>query len=109
MRRSTETSKVSLLTILYLEGNVEVAISLWKECTDIPEKFNRGLIESTTPPTVLAITNVKVIKVDGIHILFRNYKCKPCANKPINPRSDKSLTQRPVVPGDMTHMQGDNL
>lgn len=45
----------------------EIAISLWRECTDVSDKFDRAAIENTVGPTVIAITNVKIAPVAGTH------------------------------------------
>ncbi|CAH1428397.1 unnamed protein product [Lactuca virosa] len=53
------------LLILSNDSGEEIAISLWKECTDIPGRFNRSAIENACSPAVLAVTNVKVTPIAG--------------------------------------------
>lgn len=43
----------------------EIAISLWRECTDVSDKFDRIAIQNEAGPTVIAVTNVKVSSVAG--------------------------------------------
>ncbi|CAH1441764.1 unnamed protein product [Lactuca virosa] len=50
----------------------EIVISLWKECIDIPERFNRYAIENAPSPVVLAVTNVKVTHVAGKDIHYQH-------------------------------------
>ncbi|CAH1428708.1 unnamed protein product [Lactuca virosa] len=55
-----------LLLILENDFGQEIAISLWKDCTDVPAKFNRSAIENAPVPTILAVTNVKIATVAGL-------------------------------------------
>ncbi|CAI9288490.1 unnamed protein product [Lactuca saligna] len=43
----------------------DIAISLWKECTDAPSKFNRNAIQNAPAPTVIAVTNVRIMDYGG--------------------------------------------
>lgn len=40
-------------------------MSLWKECTDAPSKFNRNAIQNAPDPTVIAVTNVWIMDYGG--------------------------------------------
>ncbi|CAI9271488.1 unnamed protein product [Lactuca saligna] len=54
-----------LLLILRNEFGEDIAISLWKECTDAPSKFNRNAIQNAPAPTVIAVTNVRIMDYGG--------------------------------------------
>ncbi|CAH1419314.1 unnamed protein product [Lactuca virosa] len=54
-----------LLLILRNEFGEDIAISLWKECTDAPSKFNRNTIENAPAPTVIAVTNIRIMDYGG--------------------------------------------
>ncbi|CAI9294157.1 unnamed protein product [Lactuca saligna] len=54
-----------LLFILRNEFGEDIAISLWKECTDAPSKFNRNAIENAPAPTVIVVTNVRIMDYGG--------------------------------------------
>ncbi|KAL7613873.1 hypothetical protein Lser_V15G05243 [Lactuca serriola] len=55
-----------LLLILENDFGQQISISLWKDCTDVPAKFNRSAIENAPVPTVLAVINVKIATVAGL-------------------------------------------
>ncbi|CAH1426354.1 unnamed protein product [Lactuca virosa] len=62
---TTKNKEPYTLLILTTESDEEIAIGLWKECTNVVEKFDRNLIEATPAPTVLAVTNAKIMTVAG--------------------------------------------
>ncbi|CAH1428391.1 unnamed protein product [Lactuca virosa] len=60
----TKNKEPYTLLILTTESDKEIPIGLWKECTNVLENFDRNLIEATPAPTVLAVTNAKIMTVE---------------------------------------------
>ncbi|CAH1420083.1 unnamed protein product [Lactuca virosa] len=54
-----------LLLILKNELGDDIAISLWKECTNIPSKFDGIALENTVAPAVVAISSIKISTYAG--------------------------------------------
>ncbi|CAH1436432.1 unnamed protein product [Lactuca virosa] len=94
-----------LLLILKNESGQEIAVSLWKECTDVLEKFNRVAIENAPDPTVIAVTNVKITPVDGTLMLGTTSASHICIN-PTIPESNVLLNSYRTNPGLSTTMAG---
>lgn len=50
----------------------EIAISLWKECINVPEKFKREQLAPPPATTIVAVTNIKtsIIAVNNNQTVF---------------------------------------
>ncbi|CAH1445328.1 unnamed protein product [Lactuca virosa] len=55
-----------VLIVLTDEGGSELAVNLWKECIDVPEKFNRQQLMPPPATTIFAVTNLRTSSNDGI-------------------------------------------
>ncbi|CAH1424176.1 unnamed protein product [Lactuca virosa] len=51
---------------IVLTDEGELAVNLWKECIDVPEKFNRQQLMPPPATTVVAVTNLRTSSNDGI-------------------------------------------
>ncbi|CAI9276910.1 unnamed protein product [Lactuca saligna] len=65
IRCTKKNKEPYLLLILKNELGEDIAISLWKECTNIPSKFDVVGLENTVAPVVVAITSIKISTYDG--------------------------------------------
>ncbi|CAI9279745.1 unnamed protein product [Lactuca saligna] len=65
IRCTKKNKEPYLLLILKNELGEDIAISLWKECTNIPSKFDAVGLENTVAPVVVAITSIKISTYDG--------------------------------------------
>ncbi|CAI9303422.1 unnamed protein product [Lactuca saligna] len=84
MRNCTKRNgEESVLLILADESGDEIAISLWKECIDVREKFRPEELATPHATTVVAITN---IKPSSIHIAGTlRFGSSPATHVYVNP------------------------
>ncbi|KAL7588139.1 hypothetical protein Lser_V15G39993 [Lactuca serriola] len=54
-----------VLVVLADESGDEIAISLWKECINVPEKFKREQLAPPPATTIVAVTNIKTSIIAG--------------------------------------------
>ncbi|CAI9289732.1 unnamed protein product [Lactuca saligna] len=99
----------------------EIAISLWRECTDVSEKFDRVAIETAIGPTVIVVTNVKITPVSGSLMLGTTSASYVYINPPIaetttslnsfttNPTSLNAISAPPISLFDMKNKSHSDL
>ncbi|CAI9303567.1 unnamed protein product [Lactuca saligna] len=93
MKDRTKKNKEPFIVITLTDENAEeITILLWKECIDMPGKFNRNALTSNSNTVVLAFTNVKSTMYNGRLTLTSTSATHMYVNPKI-PETDKLITR----------------